>query len=70
MRTRRFRGGTAFLAAFQEATGGAASDYIETIQKLPPDVSAQGVEWLLRIVESLCHRAGALLGSMHLDGEV
>ena len=62
-------GGPAFFAAFQEATGGAAVDYVQTIQKLPPDVSALGVEWLLQIVESLCHRAGALLGSMHLYGE-
>lgn len=62
-------GGPAFLSAFQEATGGAVVDYIKTIQKLPPNVSAQGIEWLLRIVEGLCSRAGALLGSMHLYGE-
>ena len=56
----------AFLSAFHDATKGTAADYIQTIQKLPPDVSAKGVQWLQQVINSLCERAGALLKPMNL----
>jgi len=54
----------AFLQAFSDASEGTATDYIQTIQSLPTDVSSKGTEWLQQIVDVLCDRAGALLGTM------
>jgi bifunctional UDP-N-acetylglucosamine pyrophosphorylase / glucosamine-1-phosphate N-acetyltransferase len=51
-----------FLESFSAATGGAAGDYIKTIQGLPRDVRAQGVEWLQGLVDGLCGRAGSSVG--------
>ena len=59
--SRRPPAGTRFLAAFQAATGGAASDYMQTIQRLPPTCRALGVEWLQQIVDALCAQAAELL---------
>ena len=58
--------GGAFLAAFWAIAGEPASEYIATIQNLPPEVSAAGVQWLQRVVDGLCARAGSLVPSMNL----
>jgi UDP-N-acetylglucosamine/UDP-N-acetylgalactosamine diphosphorylase len=60
--------GSDFVAAFQQHTTVATGNYTETIQSLPPEVKALGVEWLSRIVDALCAEAGTLLGSMDLFG--
>jgi hypothetical protein len=53
-------------AALEEALGRTGADYLTTIQTLPPDARAAGVQWLRGTVDDLCGRAGALLPSMHL----
>ncbi|NLI17300.1 MAG: UDP-N-acetylglucosamine pyrophosphorylase [Actinomycetales bacterium] len=54
--------GDAFLAALPDGSGG----YVETIQGLPPEVSAAGVRWLQSIVDGLCAQAHALVPSMKM----
>jgi UDP-N-acetylglucosamine/UDP-N-acetylgalactosamine diphosphorylase len=51
-----------FVASVRPAGG----NYLETIQGLAPDVRALGVEWLERIVSSLCERADTGVGTMNL----
>lgn len=58
--------GGAFLTPFRAIVGEPATDYIATIQNLPPEVSAAGVQWLQRVVDDLCARAGSLVPSMNL----
>jgi UDP-N-acetylglucosamine/UDP-N-acetylgalactosamine diphosphorylase len=60
--------GGAFLAALGAATSGGAGGYLETIQRLTPDLSAAGVEWLQQIVGVLCGKADMLLPSMDSFG--
>ncbi|MCK7504348.1 MAG: hypothetical protein MZV70_09855 [Desulfobacterales bacterium] len=45
-----------FSATFEQFCGNDPRPYIETIQKLPPDVSAKGVKWLQGIVDYYCQR--------------
>ncbi len=52
----------AFAGAADGPTGGAGPGYIATIQGLPREVSAAGVEWLQQVVDSLARRAGEILG--------
>lgn len=58
--------GAVFLAALQPLLASATGNYTETMQSLPPEVRAAGVQWLGQIVETLSMRADRLLGSMHL----
>jgi bifunctional UDP-N-acetylglucosamine pyrophosphorylase/glucosamine-1-phosphate N-acetyltransferase len=58
--------GSRFLTAFWASAGQPPGDYIATIQALPPEVSAAGVQWLQQIVDDLCARAGSLVPSMNL----
>lgn len=58
--------GTQFLEAFNRHATGASGNYTETIQSLPPETRLLGVEWLNRIVDTLCVDSGTLLGSMAL----
>ncbi|MBM3695949.1 MAG: UDP-N-acetylglucosamine pyrophosphorylase [Actinobacteria bacterium] len=58
--------GDQFLAAFWRAAGPSPGDYVATVQALPPEVSAAGVQWLQQIVDDLCARAGSLVPSMSL----
>jgi hypothetical protein len=41
----------AFLLDFMQFGVNDRRPYIETIQKLPPDISAKGVKWLQSIVD-------------------
>ena len=56
----------AFLQDFLESCGNEPGPYIETIQKLPPDVSAKGVQWLQAIVDYYCQRISSVLSSIRL----
>jgi hypothetical protein len=40
--------------------------YIETIQKLSPDASTKGVNWLQGIVDYYCQRISTMLPSLKL----
>ncbi len=55
-----------FLRAFLQSAGNKPGPYIETIQKLPPDVSAKGVQWLQGIVDYYCQRISTVLSSSSL----
>jgi len=55
-----------FLENFAKFTGHASSPYLETVQKLPEDISAMGVLWLTGIVDHFCQRAQAVLPSLNL----
>jgi UDP-N-acetylglucosamine/UDP-N-acetylgalactosamine diphosphorylase len=56
----------AFITAVHSARAAGPGNYTETIQGLPPQVREQGVQWLQRIVDSLCREADGLLGTMDL----
>lgn len=58
--------GDEFLAALRASALQSAADYVTTIQALPPEVSAAGVQWLQQIVDDLCTQAGLLVPSMSL----
>lgn len=61
--------GTAFRAAVGPVIASATGNYTETMQSLPPEVRAAGVQWLGQVVGTLSSKADRLLGSMHLfDG--
>jgi bifunctional UDP-N-acetylglucosamine pyrophosphorylase/glucosamine-1-phosphate N-acetyltransferase len=63
--------GETFLTALQSATSGGSGDYIQAIQGLTPDLSAQGTQWLQQIVDVLCKQADTLLRSLGLfDNQV
>jgi UDP-N-acetylglucosamine/UDP-N-acetylgalactosamine diphosphorylase len=51
---------------FVSAVRSTGGNYLETIQGLPPDVRRVGVEWLERIISSLCESADAVAGTMNL----
>lgn len=53
-------GRDAFLTAFAAAVPDM-HEYTQAIRQLPRDVSASGVAWLQRIVDSLCEQAAAVL---------
>jgi len=55
-----------FLRDFLQSAGKKPGPYIETIQKLPPDVSAKGVQWLQGIVDYYCQRISTVLSSSRL----
>jgi bifunctional UDP-N-acetylglucosamine pyrophosphorylase/glucosamine-1-phosphate N-acetyltransferase len=56
----------AFFEAFMKFSGNDPMPYIETIQKLPVDVSAKGAKWLDSIVGYFCQRVRAIMPSMNL----
>ena len=56
----------AFLRDFLQSGGNDPRSYIETIQRLPPDVSAKGVKWLQGIVDYYCQRTSSVIPSLHL----
>lgn len=58
----------AFLRDFRQSAGNDTGPYIETIQKLPPDVSAKGVKWLQGIVDYYCQKISTVLSSICLFG--
>lgn len=58
--------GTRFLEAFHRHAAETSGNYTETIRSLPPETRLLGVEWLNRIVDTLCADSGTLLGSMAL----
>jgi len=58
------RGRKAFLLDFMQFDGNDRRPYIETIQKLPPDVSAKGVKWLQSIVDYYCQRISTVIPSL------
>jgi bifunctional UDP-N-acetylglucosamine pyrophosphorylase/glucosamine-1-phosphate N-acetyltransferase len=65
--------GVKFLEALESAasvSAGTSNDvsagYLQTIQGLPQEVSAQGTRWLQGIVDGLCQQADSLLPAMSL----
>jgi hypothetical protein len=56
----------AFLRHLLQFCRNDTRPYIETIQKLSPDVSAKGVKWLQGIVDYYCQRAASMLSSLLL----
>ena len=60
----------AFLEDFSKSRGNGRTNYLETIQSLPVDVSAKGVQWLASIVDDLCKRTAAMVPSMNLFEEL
>ncbi len=56
----------AFLRDFLQYYGNGPKSYIETIQKLPPDVSVRGVKWLQGIVDYYCQRISSVVSSLRL----
>ena len=56
----------AFLREFMQSGGNDRKPYIETVQKLPPDVSVKGVKWLQGIVDYYCQRISTVLSSSSL----
>jgi bifunctional UDP-N-acetylglucosamine pyrophosphorylase / glucosamine-1-phosphate N-acetyltransferase len=56
----------AFLRDFPQTGVNNPVPYIETIRKLPPDVSAKGVQWLQGIVDYYCQRISTVLSSNSL----
>jgi bifunctional UDP-N-acetylglucosamine pyrophosphorylase/glucosamine-1-phosphate N-acetyltransferase len=55
-----------FLRDFLQSCGNDPKPYIETIQKLPPDVSVKGVKWLQGIVDYYCQRISSVISSLRL----
>jgi UDP-N-acetylglucosamine/UDP-N-acetylgalactosamine diphosphorylase len=55
-----------FSRDFIQSVGKGRKTYIETIQKLPPDVSAKGVKWLQNIVDYYCQRISTVIPSLKL----
>jgi bifunctional UDP-N-acetylglucosamine pyrophosphorylase / glucosamine-1-phosphate N-acetyltransferase len=55
-----------FLRYLGQSKGNDAMPYIEAIRKLPPDISAKGVQWLQGIVDYYCQRISTVLSSMSL----
>ncbi len=61
-------GAETFLKTFEPAAAAATGGYVETIQRLTPEVRTKGFEWLQGIVDTLCEKAQTLLPSMDLVG--
>jgi UDP-N-acetylglucosamine/UDP-N-acetylgalactosamine diphosphorylase len=55
-----------FLQDFRQFGGNDPKPYIETIQKLPPKVSAKGVGWLQSIIDYYCQRISTVIPSLKL----
>lgn len=55
-----------FLQSLSQTSGNHREAYIETIQKLPQDVSAKGVQWLQGIVDYYCQRIATVISSISL----
>ena len=55
-----------FLKDFATSGKDDQRNYIETIKKLPPDVSARGVQWLQTIVNYYCQRTATVISSAEL----
>ncbi len=55
-----------FLQGFTKFSGNDRMPYIDTIQKLPAEVSAKGVLWLNGIVDGLCKGVSGVIPSMNL----
>jgi UDP-N-acetylglucosamine/UDP-N-acetylgalactosamine diphosphorylase len=55
-----------FLRNFEQSCGHDQGSYIETIQKLTPDVSAKGVKWLQSIIDYYCQRISTVIPSLKL----
>ena len=55
-----------FFRAFVKFRKNENINYIETIQKLPPDVSAKGVKWLQYIVDYYCQKISRMIPSIEL----
>jgi bifunctional UDP-N-acetylglucosamine pyrophosphorylase/glucosamine-1-phosphate N-acetyltransferase len=60
--------GSAFIESFQPAVAAATGNYLGTVQGMPPELRALGIEWLQRIVDAFCTEADGLLTSMDLFG--
>lgn len=60
--------GQAFLSVLQATASGGHGDYIQTIQGLGKDVSAQGTRWLQDTVDGACVEVGGMLTAMDLFG--
>lgn len=58
--------GEAFLDVFRPAEAARTGNYIETVQRMDPELSAMGIEWLGDIVDVVSHRAAAFVPSMDL----
>ncbi|MBN1174929.1 MAG: hypothetical protein JXA67_22410 [Micromonosporaceae bacterium] len=58
--------GDEFIAAVHAGATRPTASYLDTIQHLPTEVSAAGVQWLQQIVDDLCSRADSLVPSMKL----
>jgi bifunctional UDP-N-acetylglucosamine pyrophosphorylase/glucosamine-1-phosphate N-acetyltransferase len=56
----------AFFEAFMKFRGNDSMPYLETIQKLPADVSAKGVKWLTGVVDYFCQRVKTVMPAMNL----
>lgn len=56
----------AFLGDFEQSCGNDRRQYIETIQKLPPKISAKGTKWLQSIVNYYCQRVSSVIPSVKL----
>jgi bifunctional UDP-N-acetylglucosamine pyrophosphorylase/glucosamine-1-phosphate N-acetyltransferase len=55
-----------FLNSFAQSGCNGRRPYIETIQNLPPDVSAKGEKWLQGIVDYYCQRIATVISSISL----
>ena len=55
-----------FLRNFEHFCNKEPKSYIETIQMLPPSISAKGVQWLQEIVNYYCQRISTVIPSFGL----
>lgn len=55
-----------FFRDFEQSGVKYRRPYIETIKKLPPDVSANGIKWLQSIVNYYCQRISTVIPSLKL----
>ncbi len=58
-----------FLSDLSGYAGAGPRNYIQTVQRLPKEVSAKGTRWLDEVVTSLCRKASACVPSLGLFGE-
>jgi bifunctional UDP-N-acetylglucosamine pyrophosphorylase/glucosamine-1-phosphate N-acetyltransferase len=58
--------GRDFLDALRPTEAASASNYLETVQGMGPETRVMGIQWLERIVASLCEKADGLVGPMDL----
>lgn len=56
----------AFVRDFEKAAGNGPTSYLDTIRRLPPEISARGVQWLDRVVGSCCDTLAAASPSLSL----